>query len=73
MIAISNRNSFSLGTWARDRNGKPEVRGKVCWPDLEWIARWRFAMTPNEKNICVPKGYKTKNPAFRQDFLKIQI
>ena len=24
---------------ARDRNGKPEVRGRGAWADLEWIAR----------------------------------
>ncbi|AYB31134.1 hypothetical protein D4L85_11350 [Chryseolinea soli] len=27
------------GRSARDRNGKPEVRGCGAWTDLEWIAR----------------------------------
>jgi len=27
------------GRSARDRNGKPGVRGRGAWTDLEWIAR----------------------------------
>ena len=34
--------------WIAFRQGivmeSPKRRRYVCWPDLEWIARWRFAM-----------------------------